>query len=162
MATDRTVLSRTTSGALSGKNSHVESTKVLAGLDWKLAGARPEGAPHSAFQLVNHMTYWQEWVVKWLDGKRPRPPRHAAGGWPGGVSPANRTEWSRAVRQFRSALADLNRRSRREDLLARRGTMTALEMLRIIGSHTSYHVGQVALLRQQLGAWPPPSGGVTW
>jgi uncharacterized damage-inducible protein DinB len=40
--------------------------------------------------------------------------------------------------------------------------MTCLEMLHLIGSHTSYHVGQVALLRQMLGAWPPPSGGVTW
>ena len=162
MANDRNVLQRATSTALSGKNAHVESTKVLAGLDWKLAGARPRGAPYSVFQLVNHMTYWQEWVVKWLDGKGPRPPRHAAGGWPSGVGPANRAEWSQAVRRYRTALAALNSRSRREDLLTRRGTMTALEMLRIIGSHTSYHIGQVALLRQLLGAWPPPSGGVTW
>jgi uncharacterized damage-inducible protein DinB len=162
MATDRTVLYRTTSTALSGKNSHVEAAKVLAGLDWKLAGARPKGAPHSVFQLVNHVTYWQEWAVKWLDGRNPRAPRHAAGSWPGGVSPASRAEWGRAVRRFRAALADLDRRARRGDPLARHGTMTCLEMLHLIGSHTSYHVGQVALLRQMLGAWPPPSGGVTW
>jgi uncharacterized damage-inducible protein DinB len=162
MPSDRDVLRRTTGTALSGKNAHVESAKVLAGLDWKLAGARARGAPHSVFQLVNHMTYWQEWVVKWLDGKRPRPPRHAAGSWPGAVTPANRTEWSRAVKQFRTTLADLNRRARQHDLLTRRGTMSALEILRVIGSHTSYHVGQVAMLRQLLGAWPPPAGGVTW
>jgi uncharacterized damage-inducible protein DinB len=162
MADLRDVLQRTTGATLSGKNAHVESAKVLAGLDWQLAGARPRGVPHSVFQLVNHMTYWQEWVLKWLDGKRPKPPRHAAGGWPGGVAPANRMEWSRAVRQFRSSLAALGRSSRRKDLLATRGTMTALEMLRTIGSHTSYHVGQVALVRQSLGSWPPPSGGVTW
>jgi len=162
MANDRNVLQRTARTALSGKNSHVESTKVLAGLDWKLAGARPKGAPHSVFQLVNHVTYWQEWAVKWLDGGNPRAPRHAAGSWPGRVGPASRAEWSRAVRRFRAALADLNRRARREDLLSKRGSMTRLEMLHTIGSHTSYHVGQVALLRQMLGAWPPPSGGVTW
>jgi len=35
-------------------------------------------------------------------------------------------------------------------------------MLQAIASHTSYHAGQVVLVRQMLGTWPPPSGGVTW
>jgi hypothetical protein len=26
----------------------------------------------------------------------------------------------------------------------------------------SYHVGQIALLRRQAGAWPPERGGDTW
>jgi uncharacterized damage-inducible protein DinB len=29
-------------------------------------------------------------------------------------------------------------------------------------AHTSHHLGQVILLRQMLGAWPPPSGSYTW
>jgi uncharacterized damage-inducible protein DinB len=28
--------------------------------------------------------------------------------------------------------------------------------------HKSYHLGQIALLRRTLGAWPPPGGGDTW
>jgi uncharacterized damage-inducible protein DinB len=28
--------------------------------------------------------------------------------------------------------------------------------------HNSYHVGQIAMLRRMLGAWPPQSGGDTW
>jgi len=35
-------------------------------------------------------------------------------------------------------------------------------MLHAIGAHNSYHAGQVAFLRQLLGKWPPPSGGLTW
>jgi len=35
-------------------------------------------------------------------------------------------------------------------------------MLQTIGSHNSYHAGEVAFLRQILGKWPPPSGGLTW
>ena len=73
-----------------GRSAHVETVTMFGGLDWKVAGARPDGAPHSLFQLLNHMIYWQEWVVKWLDGKKPRPPKHAKGGWPGGVGPATR------------------------------------------------------------------------
>lgn len=87
---------------------------------------------------------------------------HAAGGWPGKVSPASRREWEQTVRRFSDVLDALERRSRQADPLSKRGKWTRLEMLHIIGSHTSYHVGQVAFLRQLLGAWPPPSGGVTW
>jgi uncharacterized damage-inducible protein DinB len=29
-------------------------------------------------------------------------------------------------------------------------------------AHNSYHLGQVALLRRALGAWPPPGGSDTW
>jgi len=162
MNSDRKVLDKLVGSALSGKNAHAGTADIFAGLRWKAAGAKPGGSPHSVFQLANHMIYWQEWVVKWLDGGNPRPPKHAAGGWPGGASPASRKEWEQTVRPFRDGCRALNRRSKEKDLLARRGKTTRLEMLLIIGSHNSYHAGQVALLRQMLGAWPPPSGGVTW
>lgn len=162
MANNFTVFHQTISRALSGEDAHVDTASVLESLDWELAGKRLGGVSHSLFQLVNHIIYWQEWVVKWLDGKRPRPPKHAAGGWPGKVSPNNRSEWERTVRRFHNAISALDSRSHQLDLLSKHGKWTHLEMLHIVGSHTSYHVGQVALLRQLLGSWPPPSGGVTW
>jgi uncharacterized damage-inducible protein DinB len=162
MPNEHEVIQQTITRALSGKDAHVENTSIFAGLDWNLAGARPQGAPHSLFELANHMIYWQEWAVKWLDGKRPRAPKHAAGGWPGNTGPANQKEWEKTVKRFCNALASLNRRSRKPDPLSRRGKMTRFEMLHIIGSHTSYHAGQVVFLRQLLSSWPPPSGGATW
>jgi uncharacterized damage-inducible protein DinB len=35
-------------------------------------------------------------------------------------------------------------------------------MAQTMGAHNSYHAGQAVLLRQLLGQWPPPSGGLTW
>ena len=29
-------------------------------------------------------------------------------------------------------------------------------------AHNSYHLGQIALLRRALGAWPPRAGGDSW
>jgi uncharacterized damage-inducible protein DinB len=155
-------LHRTIRCTLTGKGAHAETRGVFDGLDWKLAGARPPGVPHSVCQLLEHMTYWQEWVVRWLDGEDPATPKHAAGSWPGGQGPASAAEWRRAVARFRRVLEALEQRSRGDDLLATPGDKTVLEMLQAIGSHNSYHVGQVAFLRQVLGAWPPPSGGETW
>lgn len=156
------ILVKTVGHALSGKGAHVESHGVFEALDWKLAGTRPAGAPHSLFQLLNHLVYWQNWVVKWLDGKAPPVPKHASGSWPGSTGPASRREWECAVRAFSKGLDALDRGSRTADLLARRGKKCRLEMLQTIASHNSYHLGQAALLRQILGAWPPPSGGLRW
>jgi uncharacterized damage-inducible protein DinB len=162
MKSDHTIMQEAVGRALSGEGAHVATKKIFEGLDWKLAGARPEGAPHSIFQLLGHMTFWQDWVVEWLDGENPRVPKHAAGSWPESPAPATKQTWVRAVKSFRSSLGGLERRSRKEDLLAKRGKHTRLGMIHAIASHNSYHAGQVAVLRQMLGAWPPPSGGVTW
>lgn len=162
MATDRDVLEETMERALSGKGAHVETQDVFEGVDWQSAGRVPAGAPHSLFQLLKHMAYWQDWAVGWLDGKKPPLPNHAAGSWPGGPSPQTRGEWEQAVRRFRRGLTGLQQRVRKAELLARRGHTTRLGMLRTMASHNSYHAGQVVMLRQMLGMWPPPSGGLTW
>ena len=162
MNNGRNLVAKTLGRALSGKGAHVETGGVFTGLHWKIAETRPDGVPHSVFQLLNHMSYWQDWVVGWLDGEAPPLPRHASGSWPGSPGPASAAEWQRAVRRFRSGLEELNHRSRAEDLLAKRGPKSRLEMLHTIASHNSYHTGQVVMVRQILGAWPPPSGGLTW
>jgi uncharacterized damage-inducible protein DinB len=162
MSTDHKILEKIIGNALSGKGAHADTGNLFAGLTWKAAGTRPEGAPHSIFQLLNHMSYWQDWAVKWLDGGNPPVPKHASGGWPGGSAPASAKEWQQAVRGFRSGLQKLGRQSQAADLLTTRGVHTRLGMLQAIASHNSYHAGQVVVLRQVLGAWPPPSGGVTW
>ncbi|HVT98255.1 MAG TPA: hypothetical protein VHE33_12175, partial [Acidobacteriaceae bacterium] len=41
-------------------------------------------------------------------------------------------------------------------------SMTVREQLESFAAHNAYHLGRVVLLRQILGSWPPPSGGLTW
>lgn len=159
---DRHAVQQALARVLTGKDAHVETANVLQGLDWRLAGVRPDGAPHSIFELVNHVVYWQQWAARWLDGEKPKPPRHAVESWPGKVGPASRREWERTTRRFEQGPRSLQARAREADLLLHQGRWTPLEMLIVIGSHTSYHVGQITALRQALGVWPPPSGGMTW
>jgi hypothetical protein len=101
---DRQIIHNALGHALSGAGAHAETATVFAALDWKLAGIRPENAPHSVYQLLTHMLYWQEWVVRWFDGKNPPIPGHASASWPGAVGPGSRNEWDQAVRRFRSGL----------------------------------------------------------
>jgi uncharacterized damage-inducible protein DinB len=156
------ILQKVARHAVTGKGAHAATIEVFSGLDWKTAGTRRRGAPHSLYQLLNHMRYWQDWVVHWLDGENPAIPKHASESWPGKVAPSNRREWQDAVTAFRRGVAELERRSRDANLLSGPSRKSRLEMLQTIGAHNSYHAGQAVLLRQLFGKWPPPSGGLTW
>ena len=160
---DPNVLTKVLNFSLSGKGAHVEAKAVFDGIDWNLAGVRPKGVKHSIFQLLNHMVYWQEWALQWLENKKPKIPSRASASWTGSVAPASQEEWDEAVKRFNRVLAELNRQSGLGDLFLRRGRQKSrLEMFQTIASHNSYHIGQVVLLRQMLQSWPPPSGGLTW
>ncbi len=156
------VLRKTLRQALSGRGAHVLSKEVFDGLEWESAGARPEAAPHTIFQILNHLVYWQDFALRWLGGSKPETPEHAADSWPGEEAPADRADWERAVERFRTGFAELDRHADESDLFATLGPKSALEILQLIASHNSYHGGQVAALRRALGAWPPPGGGATW
>lgn len=162
MSADGKAPERRARRALSGKASHAETREVFSGLDWKAAGSKPRSVPHSVYQLLKHMSYWQDWVVAWLEGESPAVPRHASGSWPAESGPSSRREWDEAVARFRRGLRRLERACRGAGLPSGRGRTSRLEMLHTIAAHNSYHAGQVAFLRQLLRKWPPPSGGVTW
>lgn len=159
---ERKLLQKDINSALSAEGAHVPTREVFTGLDWRLSGFRPDGVSHSIFQLLKHMVYWQNWVVKWLDGKRPTLPKCARNCWPETTAPADPKEWKRALEEFRNGLDELDRQAENGNLLMKHGGKTKLEMLQTIASHTSYHAGQVVVLRQLIGSWPPPSGGLTW
>ncbi|HEY7817656.1 MAG TPA: hypothetical protein VIG29_05525 [Vicinamibacteria bacterium] len=101
-----------------------------------------------------------------LDGEDPPIPEHASESWPEESAPASPKDWERTLARLHGVLEDLERRAGDSHLFRKQISMGAeksrLEMLHTIAGHNSYHLGQVVLLRQLLGAWPPPSGGLTW
>ena len=151
--------------ALSGEGSHVDVGGAFLGLDWRLAGRRPAGAPHSVFRLLGHMIYWQDVYLERLAGASVPSPEHDAIGWPGAEEPSSEDEWKDAVARFSAGLARAMRAAESNSLdlaLPNFGGRTRHETLHLIASHNSYHVGQVALLRRMLETWPPPGGGDSW
>jgi uncharacterized damage-inducible protein DinB len=146
--------------ALTGGSAHVATRTVFDGLDWKTAGKRVKGSPHTLYQLLNHMSFWQDGVLLWLDGGSPSMPEHASDSWPSPTAPKSATAWAKAVRQFRTGLARLEQAAGNAKRKRRR--KSPFQMLVAVAVHNSYHAGQAALLRQLLGKWPPPSGGLTW
>lgn len=157
--------------ALSAEDAHVDPVRALAGLDADLAGRVPWAglapaagrpsldAPYSIYQLLRHLVYWQDLLLRALRGEPVAWPRTAAEGWRAPQRPPSEAAWREAVARFLAGLREAQQRARE---LAGRPEDPLLRHVLVLALHNSYHLGQIVLLRRMLDAWPPPGGGDTW
>jgi uncharacterized damage-inducible protein DinB len=121
-------------------------------------------APYTIQQEANHIIYWNGYSLAAAHGLDPTPPEHAVDGWPGPAAPASAADWDAFVLAYKASLETLNAEIKVVELegMMPSGRRGRADVLRAMGNHVSYHVGQIALLRRMLGAWPPTGGGDTW
>jgi hypothetical protein len=153
-----TALRRQLARLLRGGEAHVDAKAVLAGWPAGLRGTAPKGAPHTAWQLLEHLRIAQRDILDYSHNPAHISPPWPAGYWPATAAPPTPDAWSRSVKSF---LADSKAMqtlvgAASTDLLAkiRRGAEhTILREAFVLADHNAYTLGQLVLLRRQLGAW---------
>jgi uncharacterized damage-inducible protein DinB len=90
----------------------------------------------------------------------------AAGGWPSvadGSWPSVREGFVASLESL-AALgdADVTRRVAPAIEFPPLADYTVADVLTHVAAHNAHHLGQVIVLRQLQGAWPPPGGSWTW
>jgi uncharacterized damage-inducible protein DinB len=150
---------------LRGRGAHADPIACVEDISAEVAARQIAGFPHSIGQLVFHLNYWMSYDLRRARGERPPYPEHNAESFPVAPSPANAEEWDRLRRDFAWFLAEHARLAEsprattdRHNELA--GTLEAILWQTV--AHNSYHMGQIAMIRRALGAWPPRGGGDTW
>ena len=149
-------------------HTHLPPAATLAGLTPADAARRVGGVPHSIAEIVAHMAFWQDWFRRRAAGEAApmiatrgarlarrrrgrvaggarRVPRPASSSWPASSSSSIPTRPSNPAFEF--------------PMLA---GYTARDVWEHVGQHNAHHMGQVVILRQFLGLWPPPAGSYTW
>jgi uncharacterized damage-inducible protein DinB len=147
---------------------HVPPARALEGLTSVDAERRVDGANHSIAEIVAHMDFWQRWFCSRCEGTAEPMVTSAALGWPEVAAGS----WKRLEQQFVAGLERAAALGSDEGSLLSRITppiefppianFTRRDALVHIAHHNGHHLGQVVLLRQLMGLWPPPSGGWTW
>jgi hypothetical protein len=143
---------------LRGRHAHVEFDKAVADLASNLRGVKPKGAPHTAWQLLEHMR-----IAQWDILEFSRDPKHVSPAWPEGYwpkteAPPGPAAWNNSLRKFRAdwkAMAKLVA-DKKKNLFARIPHGTGQTLMRealLVADHNAYHTGQLVLLRRLLGAW---------
>ena len=158
---------------LYGKAAHTNPLACVEDLSWELAGRRADPFPHSIFQLTSHINYWVDYELRRIRGEKPVYPQHASESWPAEPAPANEREWKAAVVRFAKLLAEMNALAEspaetldrpveavHPDHSKYSHSLRAVLWQTLV--HNSYHLGQIAMLRRALGAWPPSGGGDSW
>ena len=140
---------------LEGGGAHAPLRQSLLAFPRALRGAKPRGAPHTPWELLEHLRIAQRDILDFSrDPEHPSPP-FPEGFWPPSAKPPDARAWEKSARAFLRDLRALVARARtRRDLAAPiPGTTTSwLGQLCLAASHNSYHLGQLFLLRRTLEA----------
>jgi hypothetical protein len=142
---------------LNMKGAHVNLDAALAGFPVELRGVKPQGAPHSAWQLLEHMRLAQEDILDFSRNPKYKDKNFPADYWPASEAPPSARAWDKSVAQFQKDLQEMQEliADTKHDLLAKipHGTgQTLLREAMLVADHNSYHLGQLMFLRKMLQA----------
>lgn len=164
--------SRALTELLRGNGAHADPLACVEDISCDLAARQVAGFPHSIAQLLFHMNHWMDYDLRRIRGEKPPYPAHNSESFPATAALAN-AEWKRWQARFAALLndtaalagsdrAELDRQveTTHPSHLQRDHTLEAV--LWQLVAHNSYHIGQIAMIRRFLGAWPPRGGGDTW
>ena len=142
-----------------GGHAHAKFDDAVAKMPKDKVGVRPPGSPHSAWELLEHMRLAQEDILRFSLSADWVSPAWPEGYWPPRPAPEEDSEWDRSIRAFRTDLAEFVKAVREptrnlyEKFPWGEGQTLMREAL-LIADHNSYHLGQLVVVRQLLGAWP--------
>ncbi len=138
--------------------AHASFRKAVADLPVPLQGAKAPNAPHTAWQLLEHMRITQHDILQFTRDAHYQSPKWPEGYWPDFEAPSEKGAWEKSVQQFAADAAAFRQivNDPATDLtapLSHGDGQTVMREALLIADHTAYHVGQLILLRILLGAW---------
>jgi uncharacterized damage-inducible protein DinB len=144
---------------LRGGSAHADPDTSLKNFPLDKSTTRPAGSPHSVWQLLEHLrislhdlldfstnSHYVE--LKWPDDY-----------WPSSEQQPTAAEWDQSVKAFKAdlkAFEDLVN-DQASNLYAQIPWGTGQTLLRevlVAADHNSYHLGQLVLVRKEMGEWP--------
>ncbi len=149
---------------LSGKGAYAPVGNILETLTPEQAGYKHQTYPHTIYQELWHIVFWQNYLLNCARGMEVHSPEHASGSWPEKPVPKNRSEWEDLVGNFFKGIDEARKLADNKSELDKQGSIrySIRDALENIAVHNAYHFAKIVCIRQLMDIWPPPSGGDTW
>ena len=141
---------------LDAAGAHIDFDDAIKGFPAKLGGKKIDGAPHTAWQLLEHMRIAQWDILEFSRDAKHVSPKWPEGYWPQSETPPSDKAWQKSIEQFRDDLEQMKKllkKSTEEELYKRiphGDGQTLLREVLIVADHNSYHLGQLMYLRKAL------------
>ena len=138
--------------------AHVDFDSAIAGLAARLRGARPPGAQHTPWEILEHIRIAQWDILRFSTDPKHVSPDFPGGYWPKSEAPPTKTAWDKSVKAFRRDLKAMQKlvQNPKTDLFAsipHGQGQTVLREALLVADHNAYHLGELVLVRRLLGAW---------
>src|ERR1700728_2666273 len=143
---------------LNGGHAHADFDAAVRTVPAALRGKRPKGAEHAPWEILEHLRIAQGDILEFSRDAKHKSPDWPSGYWPATPAPPDEKAWEKSVRAFRRDLKSFCAlvSDPKTDLHAKiphGDGQTILREALLIADHNGYHVGQIVLVRQLLGAW---------
>ena len=141
-------------------DAHVTFDAAVEKIPVSLRGKRPRGLPHSIWQIVEHARIAQHDILDFCVNPTYREMKWPDDYWPRAAAPPSPAAWSTSLKQFRRDQRGLQTLAADTSIalearIPHGSGQTYLRELLLVADHNAYHVGQIVLVRQALGIWPP-------
>jgi hypothetical protein len=144
---------------LTGGNAHASFDDAVKDMPENLRGVKPQGLPHSAWMLLEHLRLAQWDILEFSRNSKYQSPNWPGDYWPKTEAPPSAAAWKKSVQRFRKDLKTM------QDLVANPKTdlyaripwgdgQTILREALLVADHSAYHIGQLIDVRRLLEAWP--------
>jgi hypothetical protein len=140
---------------LDWESAHLRFDEAVKDFPPELRGVRPPGAPHSAWELLEHLRIALWDIVEFSRDGNHVSPEWPSGYWPPWPAPPSEAAWDQSVAAYRSSLRTLQAMAGDEtnDLHARipHGEgQTLLREVLLAADHNAYHLGQLVFVRKMV------------
>ena len=143
---------------LNGGGAHAKFDDVAKDIPEALRGVKPDGFPHSAWMLLEHLRLTQQDILEFSRNPKYKSPKWPEGYWPDTERPPSAAAWTKSIQQFRKDAKDMEElvASPKTDLYAKipwGDGQTILREALLLADHNAYHLGQLVDVRRLLGDW---------
>jgi uncharacterized damage-inducible protein DinB len=144
--------------SLEGGEAHATFESAVKDFPADLRGKKPDAATHTAWQLLEHLRIAQHDILEFSRNSEHVSPKWPEGYWPTEPAPPTKTAWDESIASFENdqkAFRDLISDPANElhAKFPHGDGQTLLREALLIIDHNAYHVGQLVMLRVQLGTW---------
>ncbi|MDR3568889.1 MAG: DinB family protein [Syntrophobacteraceae bacterium] len=147
------------SALLRGGNAHLDFEEVVSDFPVTHINAKAPQVPYSFWQMVEHMRIAQWDILEFI-----RNPAHVSPHYPEGYRPnpekrADEELWRKTLDDFRSDLEALDAMVQNPEThlfapIPHAPNYTVFREILLAADHNSYHLGELAIIRQVLDLWP--------
>src|SRR5215469_9730926 len=133
------------------EGAHIGFHEAVKGFPADLQGKKPAGAPHSAWQLLEHLRLAQEDILDFSRNPDYREKKWPEEYWPATEAPPDDAAWNASIRAFEHDLKEMEAlvADEKHDLFARiphGDGQTLMREALLVADHNSYHLGQLVFL----------------